>query len=460
MGIGSEPMKMIDGLINFAAQLGVGKSKMASDQFVFTEISSVELDALYRGDWLAHKIIDAPVFDMLREWREWQAEPNLIAAIEDAEDRHAVRDKLGMALRMARLWGGAGILIGADVGRPDMPLDVKRIGRGGLKYLTVLSRDDLSVPEIDRDPRNPTFGQPLYYDLNSQSQGQVRIHPSRILRFVGNERLDWRTNVDGWGDSILASIYDAIHHAALSQRGIADLIHEAKVDVIKIPDLTDNLSTADGESKLLKRFAVANSLKSINNMLLLGGGEEWERKQTSFASLPEVLDRYLQIVAGASDIPATRLLGMSAKGLNATGEGDLRNYYDMLASMRQMTLGANLQKLDDILWRDATGSVPKDAYAVWRPMWQMTPKEKADIAKTKAETTNAYFNMGAFDEQTFAEVVSNQLIEDGTYPGLEDAIKQLRSSVPRIEQREAEAEALAAQNDNPSANRSVASRRA
>lgn len=452
-------MKMIDGLINFAAQLGVGKSKMASDQFIFTDISYRELDALYRGDWLGRKIIDTPVFDMFREWRDWKAEGNQITAIEDAEDRHQVRDKLAMAVRMARLWGGSGILIGADVGNPSLPLNLRAIGRGGLKYLTVLSREDLHVSEIDRDPRNVTFGQPLRYTLNSQTDAQIEVHPSRVLRFVGNERLDWRTNVDGWGDSVLLSIYDAIHHAALSQKGIADLIHEAKVDVIKIPDLTDNLSTTAGENKLLKRFAVANQLKSINNMLLLGGGEEWERKQTSFAGLPDILDRYLQIVAGASDIPATRLLGMSAKGLNATGEGDLRNYYDMLAAQRQMTIGANLQKLDDILWRDATGSVPAKVYAEWRPMWQMTPKEKADIAKTKAETTNAYFNMGAFDEQTFAEVVSNQLIEDGTYPGLEDAIKQLRSSIPRIEQREAEAEAIAAQNDNPQANRSNASDR-
>lgn len=54
----------------------------------------------------------------------------------------------------------------------------------------------------------------------------------------------------------------------------------------------------------------------------------------AFDSVRAWLDRFLQIVSGAADIPAIRLLSQSPAGMNATGESDLRNYYDRLSACR------------------------------------------------------------------------------------------------------------------------------
>ncbi len=445
-------MKFLDSLTNLAAQMGTGKSKMASDQFVTRELNENELTSLYRSDWLGRKIVDAPVFDMFREWRSWQAEPKLIEAIEEAEDHWRVREKLGLALRMARLYGGSAIIIGADTARPSMPLTPRSIGKGSLKYLTVVSRNDLQAHELDRDPSSMTFGEPIRYTLNSNTGGAVEIHPSRVIRFIGAERLDRLHVTDGWGDSILAAIYDTIHNAALSQTGIAELVHEAKVDVISIPNLGGHLGTPLGTSQLSSRFTVANSLKSINNMLLLDADEKWDRKQTSFSGLPDILDRYLQIVSGASDIPATRLIGQAPKGMSSTGESDLRNYYDMLAGVREQSIGHQLARLDQILWLDAIGSIPKDAYPEWSPLWQLTPKEKADISKTKADTTKIYIDAGVIDENALRKGVENQLIEDGIYPGLEAAIEEFLQSASDDPGEDIDPEA---ENDNSQADRAI-----
>lgn len=445
-------MKFLDNMSNFIAQLGVGKSKAAQDQFIMRDFTRNELMALYRSDWIGRKVIDAPVFDMFREWRCWQADDADIELMEQAEDHHQVRNKLSMALRMARLYGGAAIIIGADVANPSIPLRPNAVGAGGLKYLTVVSRFDLAVTEIDRDPASPTFGTPLFYTLASLNGGAVNIHPSRVLRFIGADRLDIDINVDGWGDSVLMAMYDAVHHAALSQAGIAELIHEAKVDVIQIPNLGSNLSTDEGTKAIAKRFSNANMLKSINNMLLLDKDEVWDRKQTAFTGLPDILDRYMQIVSGAADIPATRLLGQAPKGMSATGDSDMRNYYDMVVSMREQAIGRQLAYLDQILWLDAKGSIPPDAYPEWEPLWQMTPAEKATVAFNKAQATNIYATLNIMPEEALRAGVQNQLIEDGTYPGLEAAIEDLRSQgvdplEPPVEEDPA--------NDNPTADRSL-----
>ncbi len=432
-------MGIADSLTNFVAQLGIGKSKVASDQFALVDRSDAELDALYRGDWLARKVVDVPVRDMLRPWRAWQASADQITAIETAEKRHCVRSKLARAMRTARVYGGAAIIIGADTANPTLPLNLKAVGKGGLKYLAVVPRRMLTSPGLDLDIQSASFHEPKFWTLSTQS-GMMDIHPSRVLTFIGADRLHFDMNSDGWGDSYLLSVYDAIHHAALTQAGIAELVHEAKLDIISVPELGAQLSSDAGTSALAKRFSNANALKSINNMLLLDEREKWDRKQTSFANLPDILDRYLQIVSGASDIPATRLLGTQSKGLNASGEGDLTNYYDHLAGMRDDILAPVMDRLDPILWLDATGSVPNEVYAEWRPYWQMSEKDRAEVSSKKAQTTKTYVDMGLLPDDMMAKGVANQLIEDAVYPGIEADLAKVQSAAARDSDEEDEIE--------------------
>lgn len=59
-------------------------------------------------------------------------------------------------------------------------------------------------------------------------------------------------------------------------------------------------------------------MKSINNLLLLGDGKSWAWQKMDFAGIPELVRTFLQVAAGAADIPVTRLLGQSPAGLSAT----------------------------------------------------------------------------------------------------------------------------------------------
>jgi len=414
-----------DRLENLAANLAVGRAKSASDRFTIPTLDDGQIEAMYRGDWLARKIIDLPVTDMLRPWRCWQAEKEQITIIEDAEERHDIRGKIDKALKWARLYGGSAIVIGADVADPMKPLRPDAVKAGGLKYLTVVHRRMINPGERNLDPTSPLYGEPIHYTLSSQTTGEVQIHPTRVIRFIGAARPDIDVNAYGWGDSLLQVSYSAIHAAALAATGVAELVHEAKVDVVKMEGISKYLATTDGTALLTRRFQASAMLKSINNTLLLDKEDEWDRKQTNFSNLPEVMMAFLQIVSGAADIPVTRLLGTSAKGLNATGEGDQTNYYDMLDGQRRTDLRPKLKILDDLLWRDATGGpAPKEVTFTFNPLWQMSEKEKAAIDKTRAETDQIYINASFMPEEALAEGIVNRLIENETYPGLEAAIEE------------------------------------
>ena len=59
-------------------------------------------------------------------------------------------------------------------------------------------------------------------------------------------------------------------------------------------------------------------MKSINYVLLLGDGESWARQRIDFGGLPEMVRTFLQVAAGAADIPVTRFLGQSPAGMSAS----------------------------------------------------------------------------------------------------------------------------------------------
>lgn len=162
-------------------------------------------------------------------------------------------------------------------------------------------------------------------------------------------------------------------------------------------------------------------MKGLVNALVIDKEEEWDRKQLSFAQLPEIMQQYLQIAAGAADIPATRLLGQAPAGLNATGEGDIRNYYDRIAAEQRVMLGPALRRLDEALILSALGTRPPEIRCEWAPLWQLGAGEAAAMAKTKAETSSLYAASGLIPAEVLARAVRNQVVEDGTYPGIEAA---------------------------------------
>lgn len=415
-----------DSLANLVTGLGLEQGdKKASDRFAFRELPANELDAMCDGDWVAKKIVEVPAHDALRTWRTWAASAKRVTALEDTERRHDVRAKLLEALILARRYGGAAILIGADTANPAEPLRPESVGKGGLRYLTVLRREQLSPGEVDDDVESPGFGRPAYWTLGTNRQSGVRVHPSRLLLIHGAKRYDMAAPAAGWGYSVLQAPYDAVHHAALAAGAGASLLHEAKIDVVNVPNLGSALSTEAGTAAVQRRWSLASLMRSFNRTLLLDGDETWQRSQMAFSGVADMLQRYFAIAAAAADIPAARFLSQQASGLNASGEADVRNYYDRVSSDRERDLRPLLDRLDVVLWRDATGRA-KPASAIWffDPLWQPTEKEKADTAKTVSEVAKTYTELAIFPEVAIAKAVASRLADDGTFPALEQALEE------------------------------------
>lgn len=430
-------MYIFDTFTNFLSGLGVtGRDKMTAHRYTQQVWSRDQLESSYRSDWIARKAIQIPAQDSTREWRAWQAEADQIEKLEETEDRLHVQLKLQNALIKARLYGGCCILLGVD-GDMKSELDPEKIGKDGLKFLHVLCPHQLVIQDLIKDISSPYYGQPEFYRLHDETGkiGSVDIHPSRMVRLQGLESPDPMANF-GWGDPVLQMINDAVAAAGTVSQSIAAMISEAKFDVVKIPGLTEIFSTTEGTTRLVKRFSEANVAKSVINAVVLDGEEEWQRIGVDFSGMPEVMQMYLQIAAGAADIPVTRFVGQSPAGLNATGDSDIRNYYDRIHSDQELRLTPALEKLDIAIQRSSLGKFDPNIFYEWNSLWQMSDTEKAAIAKTKAETSAIDVNSGLVPFEALVKGRVNQLIEDGTYPGLEAGIEEAIAAQEALDEEE------------------------
>jgi hypothetical protein len=429
-----------DSLRNLISGLGTAKDKSAANVHVLRVLSVDELSAMHRSDWLARKVIDIIPNDMTREWRDWQADDAAIEQIEAVEKSPLINlaAKVNQALQTARLYGGAVIYMGIDGDDPTQPLQVERIRRDSLRYLHVLSCHEVKPGDIEQDVSSEFYGEPGEYQVTGANGAVLTVHPSRMIRFSGAPILDRRTvSTTVWADSVLQVVYDAVTNATSAQQHVAAMLPEVKLDVITIPGLGEATKTEQGRNALISRFTFANQAKSLLNAVVIDGngkggdgqaGEKWEQKQISFAQMPELIRQFLEVAAGAADIPVTRLLGTSPGGLNSTGKSDLQNYYDNIAARQRVELSPALWRLDEVLIRSATGSRDPAIHYRWAPLWGLSETEKATNLKTVADAARAIAGTGGASPplmpiEALSDALVNRLIEDGSLPGLEAAIE-------------------------------------
>lgn len=413
-----------DGLENLVAQLGTDQDKRNHSRFVNNKQLSAdgnqdELNAMYRTDWLAGKVVDIIPDDMTREWRKFTGdiEPDTVKLLEDEEDRLDLVGSFNSAHKWARLYGTSFIVMSIDDGQtPDKPLDVTKLKAGSLRHIKAVDRHRVSNAEVVpvADPMDINFGMPEFYRFNETS---VKIHYSRVLRFDGILLPfdEFRRNNYN-SDSVLSRIYEALTDFNTTTSGASSMVYETNVDIVKVKGLMGYLQTAEGEALLRKRFTMAGMMKSFNNMMLLDNEEGFESKNNTFAGLPDLLDRYALFLSAASDIPATRLLGSSASGLNATGEGDLKNYYDTVRSSQKKDYKPKLDYFDEIMAKSLDLPDDTDLSYDFNSLFQMTPKETADLQFTNAQRDALYIDRNIITE----EIVAKELKQESTYTNITD----------------------------------------
>lgn len=407
---------------NLVSNIGTERDKASHGQFVRKDISDDQLEAVYQN-WLAKRIVNRPASDMLRAgWFYEGIQGNDLKLLGEACKAFHLDHVLLSGLILSRLYGEAYILLGtADGASLDQPLDITKLGKGRLEFFTVIKKKYIKADKNTYLPPSACCGllkQPEFHDLKMGNDAKKRIHYSRLIRIAHADVVNEEPQ------SILQEVFeDLLDHASV-KRGSASLIHEAKIDVIRTPNLVQQIK--DDMKSVMERFMSVGMMKGLNGMLVLDKEEEYSSKTYNFSGLPDMMREFSVQTAGAADIPYTILFGQSPAGMNATGEHDSRNYYDSIATKQEWMLKPILMKFLAVICQSTFGRQIPELNVVFNPLWQLDAKVRSEVEKANAERDEKYLDMAIITEPQIAR----QLQIDGVYSVIDDAhIKLLEAMV-------------------------------
>jgi len=343
------------GFHNSATGAGGAMDKTEYSYFSPTRLASkTQLEVLYNESWACGKFIDIPIDDMFLKWREFvEMEPESIRLMEEAEKEFKITTRLSSAMKSGNLYGTGILAIFTKDSAPDQPLNPDRMLPGDLVNILPFDRFDLSIVGKDWDIMSPNFGQPLFYRIQLKMGGSVTVHHSRVLRFDGKKPLTangWSNYDQDWGVSDIIPVIVEILTDANIAKGGAHLVNEASIPIQKIEDFASAIAgDGDCDMDIATRMQATTLARSIYRTVYMDANESMERIDVNFAGLPDLMDRYAKRLAASKDIPATRFWGQAPLGLNATGEGDMKNYAIRVDSEKEKKLKDPLFILDQVL---------------------------------------------------------------------------------------------------------------
>ena len=425
---------LADNLRNAITGAGTRRDPRSANAYVAgVPMTQHQIDAAYRGSGLMRKIIQIPALDMIREWREWKIDAELVALIEAEEKRHNIRAKVRECEVLRGLGGGA-LILGLP-GNPSEPAP-ERIGKGQLAYVHVVSRWQLSFDAVQDDARLPGYGEPIMWRLNATG-GQVTLHPSRVIPFRADTSAmmaapSMPVQEQFWGESRVAQVLDAVTDSDAARGAFAALMHKARLTRVGIPGLGEILSMPGGTERIQARLEVIALAESMHNTSVYDAGadgktgEKIDDVSYAFAGAKDVLNSYAEFAAAISDIPATRLLGRAPEGMNSSGDSQQADWNKKVRAMQTIDLAPCLHRLDRYLVPSATGQIPDlTDWFDFAPLDTPNQKDRAERFAKQMEAIDRLANLQAMPERAFNRGVQSLMIEEGYLPELEQALASI-----------------------------------
>lgn len=410
-----------DGYVNLLNKYGTKQDNSEAYKFEREPvIPDMQLTGLYEGNGLFSKIIDTPAEEALKHGFDLNLKSDeLDAFVEDALDDLEWEERAATAIKWARLYGGALIVMLIDDGRGlEEPVDwehIRSIDELRVYERSIVQPDYASLYQQDYGGKGvgnrvSKFGQPEYYYVSS-IYGSFKVHESRCLVFRNGVLPEQTSNATYlfWGMPEYVRIRRALRETVTAHTDSVKLLERSVQAIYSMKGLASLLTTDDGENQVLKRLQLVDTSRGLLNSIAIDSeGEQYDFKTFQFSGVKDVIDATCNMLSALTNIPQTILFGRSPAGMNATGDSDFESYYNFVEKIQRLMLKRNLRTLLDVVFRAgiASGDVAEepDYKLEFKPLWSLSDTEQAAVDQTKAQTAlvkaqtaQAYVDMQALD---------------------------------------------------------------
>lgn len=385
-----------DSWVNETTGFGTGLDKTMRTTFNPSNwLSDGTIEALFHGDDITKRALVTPPKEMLRKGfcLDFDGKPDKDkeTSILDAWDDLEASDIFMKAMVWGGGFGDGAVIIGADDGRPTMLPLVPELVRK-IDWIDAYDRRYYSINSYYTS--GPKYGKPETYALGNPGALAARIqivHETRMIRFGGAlTTTHMRQARGGFDASKLQEMFEVLRAFATGHKAVEVLLTDGPQGVYKIKNL-QTLLAGKNKSLFEQRLQMVDMFRSAMRAVVIDtDSEDFERQALSLTGVDGVLNQLMIRIAASVHMPVTKLFGTSAAGLNATGEGDARNWYDELETDQTNYLAPRIRQFVKLMCyakEGPTNGVPLGKVAIsFKPLWTLAPdleaKRRLDIAST------------------------------------------------------------------------------
>lgn len=371
-----------------------------------------QMCAIIAQHWLVDKACTMPARDAIRHGFEInvytkdgemgaERQTDIKEAIKRADKRYRLFPAMQEYIRMGRVFGVRVAFFKIDGVGPEFyenPFNIDAVKPGS--YAGIVQVDPYwCAPELSvrsaGDPASLHFYEPEWWII-----GGRRYHRSHLMVFRNGDIPDLLKPMYNYGGiSTPQKIYERVYAAERTANEAPQLAMTKRLTVMKT-GIAEFLMNPDESAKRMNMFS---HFRDNYGVKVIDNDDVMEQHDTSLADMDAVIMTEFQLVAAASNVPATKLLGTTPKGFNATGSYEAQSYHEELESIQANDLTDIVNRHHQLVMKseieDEFGLTDGDVRIEidWNPVDSPSALDYATINKTKADTDAVLLTTGAID---------------------------------------------------------------
>lgn len=271
-----------------------------------------------------------------------------------------------------------------------------------------------SAPGIysSNNPLRPDFYKPQQWFVYGR-----QVHTTRMLTIASRPVSDMLKPAYAFGgQSLIQLMKPYVDNWLRSRQSCSDMLNTYSVMVLKT-DLSSTMDGGGGDDLFARLDLFNNTRDNRGSMAIDKDDEELENIAVSLAGLSDLLGQSQEQLASVSRIPLSIYLQITPTGLNATNDGETRNFYADVKAYQEKNVRPHLARVLDLVQLSLTGKIDPQIGFEFIPLWEMSDLDEAEIREKNARTDVAYVSAGIISNEEARERLANE--EGGAYEGVD-----------------------------------------
>lgn len=388
--------------------------------------------------WLVNRACKIPAEDATRNG--WEI--NGGERVEKLDKEMKIKKQVSEFARFNRVFGIRIAIMCVRSDDPEFyskPFNLDSVTPGS--YMGISQVDPVwCSPEFNQkdlaDPTSQTFYEPTYWRIMGK-----KYHRSHLVVIRYAEVPDLlKPTYQFAGMSLPQLIWERVYCAERAANEGPQLLLTKRMNVLKT-DLDEVMADIKGYTE---KSRAISEVRDNYGMMTIGTSDEYQQHETSLGDFDSVVMTEYQLVAGVAEMPSTKLLGTSPKGFSATGEFEMGNYRETLATIQEHHCGPLLEA--HYLRAFKSLEIDEVVEITWNPLDEPTESDRAATQLAKAQTRQVYHEMGVISSEEVRKTILDdpelgyQEIDDGEEAELQTFVhptgpgNEVRQTPPEVNQ--------------------------